>query len=765
MKMKSCLGDHFVMWFLLIPIIILSLPQPGFAASTGTTSVLLQSGSAYATSGGDYISSSGGLNTFFQYYIEVPSGLGRLRVRIYDGDIGRGGSTDAYDFQVGTGWNTSCTYILYNPSGTQVATLTGNATTLRNARWDTLFDTTSTPIPNGHWRLVVNSSSSSGDDYNGYGISADDGNSTAAGTELNIYALSFLPIGVKGPNPTTRTTTFYPYVTSGCTADWNDFDGDDSGGTYCRISYASRVGTITATTYNGSVNNVWQNRSITGYNTDLLNNDTGIWTATGTYTTLSGSTGNFGLFWAGNWQAADGAPSAQPQANSFRVYLPTDGGGAPAKPFVTQKLSFVSGPNPPSNGSTTRVRVEIAVFNPAAQAITFSGSNLVTANIPGSRVVYGGNTQLSQGSISSQPAVGGTGYITWNPGTLAAGATATLYYQIDVTPTASNQYTEVTGTPAANGTVASYVDETGNTTQTQATYTYGPLCGMRVYSGSGGTIPTWVAVTCFEACASESQPTVEWHTASEAGAVGFYLWRQDRESKEFELVNPNFLPALPNSPQGGVYRLADPGAQYGEPVVYRLEEVDSSGRTMSYGPFSVDFAAAAWQEPMEDLQEKVGREEPTDIYGFQRFGRQQSAYERQRLQARLLERQRGAALAAQAKDRARITVKGRGLFYVNSSEIARSLGLSVQQVEQLVAQQKLNLSGMGKNIAWLADRKGAGIFFYSEGNETAFSDRNVFWLERKNGLAMETIGAGNSGRPIRGSLIRNSFISRKTAMP
>ncbi len=78
------------------------------------------------------------------------------------------------------------------------------------------------------------------------------------------------------------------------------------------------------------------NREISGFNTDLINVDSGIWTATSTYTTLSGSSpyANFGVFWAGNWLAANGAPNAQPQADSFRVYLPTDGGGAPSKPVV-----------------------------------------------------------------------------------------------------------------------------------------------------------------------------------------------------------------------------------------------------------------------------------------------------------------------------------------------------------------------------------------------------------------------------------------------
>ena len=472
--------------------------------------------------------------------------------------------------------------------------------------------------------------------------------------------------------------------------DYNDWDGDN----LSVHTYRSRTGENTGS-FNGSGGTAWLNTPISNYDTDLINNDTGIWTWTGTYTD-TGAGGNYGIFYAaGTYNAANPPPTSQPRANTFRIYFPTDAGGVPAKPHVTQKLSFVSGPNPPSYGSTTRVRVEIAVFNPAAQAITFSGSDLVTANIPGSGVVYAGNTQLSRGSISSQPAIGGTGNITWNPGMVGAGVTATFYYQVDVTPTSAGQRLPLTGT-AASGTTARFVDTTGNTTQGIATYTYGPLCGLAV-TEAGNPIPTWVAVTCFEACAQESQPTLEWHTASEMGAVGFYLWRQDRESKEFELVNPNFLPALPNSPQGGVYRLADPGAQYGEPVVYRLEEVDASGRTMSYGPFTVDFAAATWQERTEDLNEKVGREELTDIYGFQRFARQQSAYEQQRLQARLLERQRGAALAApEGRERARITVKGRGLFYVNSSPDRQEPGLSVQQVEQVHHPAKAELERHGQ---------------------------------------------------------------------
>jgi hypothetical protein len=61
-----------------VPILfLLCFPDPGRAATTGTTAVLQQLGSGAPTSYGDYISSAqaGGMNTFHQFYLEVPPGL------------------------------------------------------------------------------------------------------------------------------------------------------------------------------------------------------------------------------------------------------------------------------------------------------------------------------------------------------------------------------------------------------------------------------------------------------------------------------------------------------------------------------------------------------------------------------------------------------------------------------------------------------------------------------------------------------------------
>ena len=185
----------------------------------------------------------------------------------------------------------------------------------------------------------------------------------------------------------------------------------------------------------------------------------------------------------GNYQAAANPPTANPQQNTFRLYLPTDAGSAPVEPYVTQQLVGPAG-TVPSVGQTLPVIVWLTVVNPTSQAITFSSSNLVTANVPGFGAVYADHIAVSQGTAVSQPAVGGTGNVTWNPGTVAAGAEAILTYYVNVTPTSAGQRIPVTGTPASgNGTRAQYVDETGNTTQSRATYLFGPLCELAVTQG------------------------------------------------------------------------------------------------------------------------------------------------------------------------------------------------------------------------------------------------------------------------------------------
>jgi len=135
---------------------------------------------------------------------------------------------------------------------------------------------------------------------------------------------------------------------------------------------------------------------------------------------------------------------------------------------------------------TSRISATVEVANPSSSqgSITFSSPNrLVTAYVPGGQAVYADNAWAT-GTIVGQPAVGGSGEITWDPGTVAAGAVATPSYEVVVTPALPGQRIVVTVAPASQGTTAQYLNAAGNSGQTQAIYTFGPLCELTVSSAA-----------------------------------------------------------------------------------------------------------------------------------------------------------------------------------------------------------------------------------------------------------------------------------------
>ncbi|HEX2222875.1 MAG TPA: hypothetical protein VHN15_01570, partial [Thermoanaerobaculia bacterium] len=281
---------------------------------------------------------------------------------------------------------------------------------------DTLFIDNvriSSPPLAGHWEVRVNQSAG-GDAINAIGLRAHDGDSGAGGTELNVYYDSHNQYGVNPPGSgsASRSYAFYPYITSGCSASKNDFDHDSNSGNAGSMSFTSRNGSFTQsyTSSSLSANNVWRRDSFSGWTSDTDSVGYGIWSADVTINSylVSGTpNGNYANLWLANFQAAANPPTANPTANAFRVYLPTDAGAAPAKPYVEQLLRYAQvGPNPPVAGQTTRYAVTIRVVNPGAQAITFSTpSNVVTANVPGGGTVYAGSAAVGQGSIVSQPSL------------------------------------------------------------------------------------------------------------------------------------------------------------------------------------------------------------------------------------------------------------------------------------------------------------------------------------------------------------------------
>jgi hypothetical protein len=743
-------------------ITVASLGSAAYGASTGSTTPVAGAytpqGSGTPSASGDYVTTNNGtgLNTFYRYFIEVPPALARLRIQLWDADIGAGGVGEAAagrDRGRGNGgtFSTSVTYTLLRPDGSTATTLTCSnavAAACADNAWVSLLDSsTAQNTAAGHWELRVDESSTvtAGDDINAFGVRADDGDETAAGVELPIYIDSQNEFGVNQAPTTTqisRNYAAYPYFTAGCTAKENDFDYDsnqtDNVGS---IAFTSRTGATTQTLVNTvlSKNNVWAQNTILGWTTDSDVTDYGIWLMNLTIKSYNdagtGLNGNYTTFYVGSSALTAPPPVANPVTNAFRIYLPTDAGTAPVKPYVEQFVRYFSGPNPPTVGNTQRDTVTVRVVNPTTHAITFSATNLVTANVPGTRVLYAGNAQKTQGTIVAQPAVGGSGNITWNPGTVAAGQTVILSWNVDIRPTAGGQRNPAVGTFASgNGTKAVWVDETGNTTQPRATFTFGGLCEVAVTQGT----LTEALVSSLRALPADGGTAIEWQTSSEAGTIGFDLYRQSRQDKKgWVKVNPNLLVGLLTAPQGGTYRFVDAGAAPGEEQTYRLVEIDASGRRREHGPFTV---RADW------TRTAGGSETYTRTAHATRPVEASAPDATTAKTAKTLVGPLPSPLPILGQtDALHLAVRASGLYHLASSDLATAFGMQLGAFNKLIGKGQLALSRSGQPVAWYPDSTGSqynGIFFYGEAVDSLFTRDNIYRLELTPGLVMTTAPAG-----------------------
>jgi hypothetical protein len=548
----------------------------------------------------------------------------------------------------------------------------------------------------GHWELRVDMSTAvtAGDDINAFGIRAHDGTSGVGGTELNVYADSMVPVGVNPPGAGTqsRAYAFHPLVTSGCTCSQNDQDLDSDSGNVGSFAYTAPSGSFTQTIPSASLsaNIAWNRDNVTGWTTDFFSTDYGVWSTTATVSSYlaPGPNGNYGTYYVGNFQTAANPPAVNPLANTHRIYFPTDAGSAPVKPYLEQLAA--RGTGTPSVGVTRAMTVTLRFVNPTAHDVVFSTpNNVITANVPGGAAVYGGFLSMSQGAIVSQPAVGGSGNIVWNPGTVAAGATVIFAYDVNVTPASAGQRIPITATPASgNGTRAQFLDETANATQTRATFLAGPICELAVTEG----LATDVLLSSFEV----DRNGVSWTTASEAGTIGFNLYRADGSR-----VNDSLIPSKKN----GKYRIDD--AQAHDAATYTLEEVMASGKTKHYGPLN-----RLERVSPSNRQERIAPATPA-------------------------KHAKKAAAAIASFNRA-------GIARITAGELAAVLGNNVNQVEAAFRNGNVRVTDRGSEVAWT--NAGDAIYFVAQPANSIYSNDRAYRIELAKGATMKSVNVSpNAG--------------------
>ena len=595
----------------------------------------------------------------------------------------------------------------------------------------------------GHWLLRVDMSnavnadqdrlSSLRDDVNAFGVRAHDGTPGSGGQEFNVYAESFYIAGINRNN-SFRDYLLYPWVNAGCNLAQHDFDFDadlpPEGGINPNVSpygdwnLTSRSGSFNAASTSMSNNDAWRTQTLTTWTSFSQAIDYGIWTYD--LRIEDNGPGNYApIYFTYNRDGGEPPPTSNPENGAFRIYLPTDAGAAPAKPYLQQRLTHVAlnGPNPPQVGITSRFAVTLAMVNPSASigAITFSASNLVTARVPGGQVVYAGMGSVSQGTVVAQPAIGGSGDITWNPGSLSAGTTATLVYLIDVTPAAAVDILATGAFNSGNGTRATYRDETGNSTQARATVSIGELCELTVDADS----PTPAVVTSF---ASRPPRTgegalLEWHTAAEAGTLSFDLYRLEGERRV--KLNDEPLLALIDAPQGGTYRFLDRSGDGSQPAVYALVENDSRGGRNFYGPFrTAATTGAAVPAPEGDYARTA---EPPPALDVARRRDARAAAPSPEPPPSALRSGRGASAAAY-----KIKIGEAGFYQLPASQLAGLFGIPLAEARRRLTTGEFDLRRTDRQVAWQPWND--GLAFWGEPPSSPFYRDSVYWLRLGQGV-------------------------------
>ncbi len=100
------------------------------------------------------------------------------------------------------------------------------------------------------------------------------------------------------------------------------------------------------------------------------------------------------------------------------------------------------------------------------------------------------------------------------------------------------------------------------------------------------TPTTAVELASFSARPLDSEVELSWQTASELNNLGFHLYRALSAEGPYEPVTRTAIPGLGSSPAGARYHYLDSGLENGKTYFYRLEDIETTGRTELHGPVS-----------------------------------------------------------------------------------------------------------------------------------------------------------------------------------
>jgi CSLREA domain-containing protein len=152
----------------------------------------------------------------------------------------------------------------------------------------------------------------------------------------------------------------------------------------------------------------------------------------------------------------------------------------------------------------------------------------------------------------------------------------------------------------------------GEVVTATATCTSGAACPVFEITSEFGRAftngTTAVELTSFEAIARDRAIDLVWKTGSELNNLGFHLHRSLTAEGPYERVTDVVIPGLGSSPVGTSYSYQDGGLANGIQYFYKLEDIETTGRTKLHGPVS----AMPEEEAVPEEEEETEARETSD---------------------------------------------------------------------------------------------------------------------------------------------------------
>jgi hypothetical protein len=173
--------------------------------------------------------------------------------------------------------------------------------------------------------------------------------------------------------------------------------------------------------------------------------------------------------------------------------------------------------------------------------------------------------------------------------------------------------------------------------------------------------------------------------------------------------------------------MIDPAALPGNTYTWVLGELDVKGEERFFGPYTVAVEEGSAEEKRGAAPVAAGRvvKEPTAV-------------------RRGPAKKQPAILGSSAAETAvAVGVVEDGIYEIGAGQIGSLLGLPVQEVRNLIARGNLSLENLGRPVAYDVSWQNDGMLFYGEKADSLYTDENVYWISRGEGLSMASYNGGS----------------------